>query len=581
MRQAEHSSYKIPTFFFIIFVMLFALPARSQDLYPTDYFRSPVDFPIFLSGNFGEIRNNHFHSGIDIKTQGVEGKKVYAAADGCVSRIKVSAYGYGNALYLSHTIGYTTVYGHLQTYDTAINRYVLAEHYKRQSFELDLFPDKERLCYKKGDVIALSGNTGGSGGPHLHFEVRDSRTEKIINPLFFGLPITDQEPPKISGVMAVPYPAGGVVNGKNSTVAVNYSKSESAKTRQDTIKANGKVSFMLETFDAELPGGNKNGTYAYSVSVNEREVFSCKMKSFAFDQTRYINAHVDYSRKKKNQGTYQRCYLLPNNKLPFYTFTKGEEWIDFSNPEVYKIKITAEDYFGNNSIAVFYIRGGEGNITTVEADTLDGKHFKHNRDNSFENPNFKLKVPAGALYQDITFTYAQKDAAGAFLSAVHELHNPYEPLHVGMNVNIKANGNLMNPDKVIIVRVKEGQGVSNAEKTSREGHWYSCKTNVFGRYALKADTTAPNIRPMNFVNGQPNPASGKFVFKITDNLSGIKEYKATLNGQWILLRHDAKTDQFEYIFDHKIKKTNTKQKLEISVSDNVNNKTVKSYTFTY
>ena len=166
----------------IIPFLFFISVSMAQNSYPQDYFQSPLEIPLILSGTFAELRSNHFHSGLDIKTQQQSGLKVMAAASGFVSRIKVSHFGYGKALYITHPNGYTTVYAHLQNFNPEIDAYIKHRQYKNESYEIELFPKAGELLVNNGDIVAYSGNTGGSGGPHLHFEIRNKQ-EHPMNPM--------------------------------------------------------------------------------------------------------------------------------------------------------------------------------------------------------------------------------------------------------------------------------------------------------------------------------------------------------------------------------------------------------------
>ncbi|HEU4717789.1 MAG TPA: M23 family metallopeptidase, partial [Bacteroidia bacterium] len=267
------------SFFFTAIAFLFAaqLHAGNGNTYPQNYFRNPLDIPIQLAGNFGELRPNHFHTGVDITTHGQEGLPVHAAADGYISRIKITPWGYGKAIYVTHPNGYTTVYGHLSAYNGNIAAYVEKNQYINESFEIELFPSPGELPVKKGDVIAFSGNTGSSGGPHVHFEIRDTKTEDAINPLLFGLPVKDDVAPVAVSLVVCPAEPGAVVNGQNGTYRIPLKASGGGyvfANPKDSIVAYGRIGFAIEGYDKESVPKGKNGVYAVRLQMENKTICS-------------------------------------------------------------------------------------------------------------------------------------------------------------------------------------------------------------------------------------------------------------------------------------------------------------------
>src|ERR1043165_6921117 len=299
----------------LIFLLLPALlhfnTLFAQENYPKNDFRSPVDTAISLAGNFGEIRPNHFHAGFDIRTNGREGMPVYAVADGYVSRIKISAYGYGKALYISHPNGYTTVYGHLRELDSDIGLFLKKLQYAKQAFEVDTLLSPGVLPVKKGELIALSGNTGGSQEPHLHFEVRDSKTEMPINPYLFGYRIADTVKPRITQLAVYPMDGQSTVNGKHLSkkIAPVYKKGKYTFLKGDTITVSGNIGFGIECYDTENRAASRNAVYSIELQSGGKRVFYYEMKQFSFENSRYVNAHIDYASKQKHDTKIKKCFL--------------------------------------------------------------------------------------------------------------------------------------------------------------------------------------------------------------------------------------------------------------------------------
>ena len=294
----------------LLALLLFSASVFGQKNYPKD-FRLPLDIPMQLAGNFGELRPNHFHAGLDFKTNQREGLNVYAVADGYVSRIKISTYGYGKAIYITHPNGYTTVYGHLQKAVGAIEAKIKETQYKESSYEVELFLKPNELSVKKGDVIGLSGNTGGSQGPHLHFEFRDSATEKTINPYFFGYDqsIKDTKKPIVSTLVAYPLDAESIVNKSKRPINLNLSLQNDGTYIADKVLASGKIGFGINAYDLDDVSYNSNGTYKGELLSNGKPIFEYRFDEMVFDEGRYINAFIDYTRYKKTKSRIQKLFM--------------------------------------------------------------------------------------------------------------------------------------------------------------------------------------------------------------------------------------------------------------------------------
>ena len=427
--------------YFILLTILISFNLKGQE-YPQNYFRSPLDIPLVLSGNFGELRSNHFHAGLDIKTQGVEGKKVYAVADGFVSRIKVSPYGYGNAIYITHPNGYTSVYGHLKKYSDRITEYVKAKQYKKESFAIQLFPPPFKFQVKKGEIIAYSGNTGGSGGPHLHFEIRDTKSEHTINPLFFGFDIKDQIKPQVLKIALYPLDKESSINGTNKMKEFSAIGSDgSYKLKYDNpILVNGKIGVGIMAVDRMDFTSNKYGIHKMSLKFDGELIFEQEINEFAFHEGRYINAHIDYTSYAKYRRRYQRSYVLEGNKLRFYSKLKNNGVVDFKDKSKHQFNYTLQDLYGNTSQLEFVVQA-DSDIITKSTATLGQKKirfFSHKEENTFLEDEILLKLPRGVLYEDIYFEYRIEEKQSKTISNIYWLHNPYTPLHSYMHLSIKG-----------------------------------------------------------------------------------------------------------------------------------------------
>lgn len=547
----------------------------QQKPYPVDYFGPPLDIPLILSGNFGELRSNHFHSGIDIKTQGVEGKKIYATADGYVSRIKVSTGGYGKALYISHPNGYTTVYAHLQKYNDALEAYIKRNQYAEQSFEVEMFPPASAFPVKKGDVIAISGNSGGSLAPHLHFEIRETKSEKPVNPLFFGFDIPDQVDPLIRTISIYPLNDDSYVDGlsqrKDYPVIRNGSSYTLPSQRLPSVY--GDIGFGVETFDLLSGAGNHCGIYTIRLFDNDRPVFAHEMDKFSFYETRYINAHIDYKKYLIQNRRTQRSYLLPNNQLSTYEQLKNRGIVSIGHGEEHRMRYEITDVYGNTTLLQFTVMGDSTqklNRTTIAQPPSAIFHCKEK--NSFQTDNVILYLPPNVLYEDLPFHYYVDDTLKGALTPTYRLHNEYVPLHSYMMVSVKATG--------LSERIKARSLLVSHTKSSGiypeggvwKGDYIVTKTRSFGGYTIMVDTIKPLIKPININFNEDMRNKWSIMIKISDQLAGIESYVPKVDGEWILMEYDPKRDMITHYFDGTI--AAGRHTFELTVKDKVGNVSV-------
>ena len=547
---------------------------RAQHQYPKDYFRSPVDFHISLAGSFGEIRKNHFHSGIDIRTDGVQGKPVYAIADGYVSRINVSAGGFGKALYITHPNGYTSLYGHLKGYAGAIAGWVKIQQYKKESFAIDVEVPPGILKVKKGDLVAWSGNSGASGGPHLHFEIRDAGTQEIIDPLDFGFMKPGGITPEINYVKIYPYDDNAMVNLTTNPLLIPVTGSNGHYSLKlvDSVKVSGNIIFGIET-SAIAEGGMKTGVHNITLSVDGTGIYTQNIDRFAFSETRYVNSLMDYPAFLQNRRKIQRSYVAPNNKLSVYSEVKNQGVVNFTDTKAHKIQYVVRDAFGKASTLEFWVMSHPpANQGGISKPVNSGSHMmSYKTDNHFEQNNIRFDVPKEAIYEDLPFEYQVTQPVKGSFAGVHHLHNEYTPLHTFCTLSIKAENLPKNlTDKAVIVAVGTGNTFASKGGTCENG-WVTTKIRDFGNYTVTVDTEPPVIKPVNIFPNKKVKKQFSIMMKLNDNLSGIKTYRGTLNGKWILMDYDEKNRLLTYVFDEMMRPG--KNIFVLRVTDGVGNST--------
>ncbi len=524
---------------------------------PEKNFRSPVNYAFSLAGSFGEIRQNHFHSGIDIRTDGVQGKPVYAVADGYVARINVSSGGFGKALYLAHPNGYTTVYGHLKSYAGNIGSWVRTQQYRQESFAIDMEVPQGLLKVKKGDIVAYSGNSGSSGGPHLHFEIRDSKTQETIDPLEFGLKPADATPPQITFIKIYPYDGNSMVNRNNQALLLPVTGKDGSffLKLSDTLTVSGNIFFGIETSDHAGSSGFRTGVPFIQLSVDGVPVYAHNLDRFLFSETRYVNILMDYPAYIQNKRKIQRSYIAPNNKLSIYGQVVNRGIINFTDRKIHKIQYTVKDVFGNStklSFSVQSIPPGASGIKPKMRSTRFVQQFNCKEDNSFEEAGIRFKIPDGSLYEDLDFEYSVSPLTLGTFSMVHHLQNQFTPLHTFCTLSIKpVNLPKSLSSKAMIVKMDAGNRFYSKGGKLENGY-ITAQIRDFGNYAIMVDTIAPVIRPVNIFPNKKVAKQSSIAIKISDNLSGIRTYRGTLNGKWILMDFDEKNRLLTYCFDEHI-----------------------------
>jgi hypothetical protein len=548
----------------------------------TERFISPVGFPMFLSSNFAELRGDHFHSGIDIKTEGVTGKEIYSVADGYVYLILVSPTGFGKAIYIRHASGLSSVYAHLERFSAEVDSYIRDLQYLNKSFSITTYPPENLFKIRQGQLIGYSGNTGSSGGPHLHFEIRRTDGEKPLNPLDFGFDLTDNLKPVIEKIALYPLSPASRINGNNSKVIFKVTGKNGlySLTDQKEITVSGKSGISIEARDLINYSSNKFGISELILEVDSVKYFSYKNSEFFFHETRYINAHIDYEALVNDNIELQRLFRLPGNRLGTYGKRINNGVLEFNDTLTHKIRITVADCNGNKSFISFNIRSilPAGTVNTVMPRSYSAIMSWTTR-NRFESGGFSIDIPEGALYDTLYFTYSEAPMISRSFSRIFQVHNASVPLHKAALIQIKPDSVPKGKESALaLMRIDDMGKMSFAGGTYREGV-VEGEIRTFGNYTIGIDTIAPVITPLSFSEGSDLSGRTEIRIKIKDAVSGIGTYSGLIDNEWVLFEYDPKTDMLVYRFDQKRIKKGIVHKLQLTVTDNRRNTTVLTRNF--
>ena len=534
--------------------LVFSCFLDAQNNYPQDYLSKPLDIPLILSGTFAELRSNHFHSGLDIKTQHRTGLKVKASARGFVSRIKVAHYGYGKALYITHPNGYTTVYAHLQKFSPVIEAYVKERQYQKESYEIELFPKAEDLPILKDTLVAYSGNSGGSGGPHLHFEIRDKQ-ERPMNPMLFGIHTKDTSNPVIKSVYAYPLGQNSFINASNTKQKLRLTPLKNGDYSVESIQAIGNIGFAIDTYDRQDLAANSNGVYNIQTIINGSKNFEIDFNRFSFDETKHINQLIDYEHFSTKKQRIQKLFRK-NNPLSLFksTLNDGVIKIEDSTYSIYKIRVA--DYKNNESWVTIHIKGVKNNIVKPKEEKVTPYFIKAN-----QTTNLKEGVVSVDFYKDTFYDDFYLD---------FEVKNDTLKLHKDVKAAKKNFTITYDVNKLYIARLVGYKDYMSYTYTKRKNHLLIASTKKLGTYALAMDSLKPTISAVNFKSKQWLSKYRFLKVKIDDEGSGISNYRATINGKWILMEYDYKTKTLTHDFNDGVI-TDTKNNLKVIVTDNVGN----------
>ena len=540
------------------------LPGVQAQEKPGNPFVSPFDFPLLLSGNFGELRANHFHGGVDFKTQGVVGKPIRCIADGYISRVTVTPGGYGQAVYITHDNGYTSVHGHLHKFMTEVEQVVEAYQYEHETFAVDLTFGPDRFPLKQGEVFALAGNEGYSFGPHLHMELRKTDTGEYIDPLqFYTDIIKDKTAPRATHIMLYPQAGKGVVAGSSKKKALPLA------ALQTPVTAWGKIAVGIKAYDYMDGTSNNYGVRSVTLLVDSVEVFRSTVDGFLPDENRMINAWTDYEEYATRGSWFMRSQILPGNTWRMLQADEEGGVVTINEERLYDFCYVLEDLYGNRRTYRFKVQGKEQPIEPL----YKGKHYlSWNQGNVIQKPGMELVIPKGMLYEDVDLN-CKVIADSLNISFDYQLHDRPVPLHAGCSLMIGVR-NYPIPDmtKYYVVRKYKGRKAS-AGGYFEEGFMHA-NIRELGTYSVALDTVAPRIVPLN----RPQWKGGNIRFKIRDAETGIKDYKVYIDGAFVLFKFSSKNAVLSCMHPSRIKR-GMKHRMEVVITDYCGNVAREEYQF--
>lgn len=524
----------------IKFTLLFSLLSLTSYSQNKDYYRSPLNIPINLAGSFGEVRPNHFHSGIDIKTNQKESYPVYAVADGYVSRLRVQIAGFGNAIYINHPNGTTSVYAHLSAYNPLITQFVLYNQYQNKSFETDFNLIPIEIPVKKGDIIAYTGNTGGSVAPHLHFEIRDTQTEETINPLSFDFGVIDHIKPIIN-TLTIYYLNEQPFSNHITKKIFNVVGRNGNYTLPGVINTSWEFGLGIQTYDVLDGNANKNGIYSINFYIDDTLISEIAFDKFKFEDTRSVNSYIDYAEQLTSGRIIQKTFISPGNPSDLYKKTENNGRVHLKDLLIHQGKLIITDIKGNTSTLNFKLKNSQQTDAIPFISNIN--YLPFNQEYSLVNNDFKILIPKNTLFENENFQYKKLPKANStYHSLSYEIGNVFTPLSTPFNLWVKPDSDLIKKDKAVIVNQK---GVYQGGMI--DGDFIKASIKNFGTFHIAVDDTPPFIQPLN---PQINYSkSANISFKISDNLSGIKSFNAYIDNQWVLMEYDYKRKLLWHTFN--------------------------------
>jgi murein DD-endopeptidase MepM/ murein hydrolase activator NlpD len=548
---------------------------QDRTAYPQHYFRWPLDIKPAIVANMGELRNNHWHMGLDMRTNQRENLKVYAAAAGYISKIRIEKFGFGRSIMITHPNGFTTLYAHLNDFFPALEAYVTQQQYKQESWAIELELSKEKFPVTKGQFIAYSGNTGGSQGPHTHFEIRNTWTGTCLNPLLFGMPLPDNVAPTFLKLAmydrsgSIYEHAGHFFPLRKTGTGYNVLNTPLIKT------ASHKVSFAIQAFDRLTGSKNEDGIFSARLFVDEKPVVEFSLDSISYEKTRYLNAHTDYKYHFNGGPFFQHLSQLPGEHSGVYHQEGGDGTIDLSDGEVHQVRIEIRDAYKNVSQLNFSVQ--YDNSLALDRFSSAAQRFLPNYVNVLEKAGFEMYLPETCMYDTLTSFYNRINTISEYaVSAIHQVNDPSVPVHGEFTVRIK-------PDKPVppewrnkMIIQRSYRNDNTVRRAEWNGEWLSARFSDFGSFQAFADLVPPTINDLGKADTIDLSGTKRIVFQPDDNFDAIKSFRAELDGKWLRFTND-KGRSYIYIFDQRCPYGT--HRLTVTVEDLAGNTTTKTWWF--
>lgn len=504
-----------------LLVLFSSIVIHSQEV----DFHPPIDAPFNLSGTFGEFRSR-FHTGIDFK--GGEGINIFSIEDGYISRIEVSPSGYGKVVYITHPNGYSSVYAHLSRFSPDIERYIKSEQYRSKSYTVKKFPKKDQIQVKRGELLGYSGNTGRSFGAHLHFEIRDTNSQDALNPLMFNYTYEDLERPIIRGLYTI--------NENNTLIRdlpkrIRISKTNDSTYVADNIIFNGDIGFGIDIYDIQYKNlFNRNGVYKVELLIDSIQKFSYSMDRIKFSENHYKKLMYDYLSLVKNNRRVLKVYIPPRSNLSFLK-TNDFNGIIKSNEIINsKVNIKVTDWNNNSSYLEFKIISAD---TLKSNKPLNGIEILTNQKYVINKGESVVEINKNTFYEDVLLNITSKDDT-------IDLGDEITPFRSSIKLKIPIDKNI---DSLSLSQTFIGKIVNNKINyisSKINDSYITANTSSLGRYIISRDSILPEIRPINFKNKSNVKSNKTLRLRIKDDKSGIKNYKAYINGKWALFEYEPK-----------------------------------------